>query len=121
MMGTITSSIRASALAGALLAGCASLDAGLDSSLEVAEGASHTLTTRALSWICNRISVREWRETFGRQRERVAGWTLLCGQSASAPPVSESSLTLSPRNTEKQRDSTLILRRSLETFLPLTD
>ena len=67
----------------AALAGCTTLDAGLG----VAERASEELTVRSLSWICDRMSVRQWRESMARSRDSYTGWVMLCGQATSVPPL----------------------------------
>lgn len=78
---------HATALALALtLTGCTTTGAYLDSQLERAEHISDELTQRALSLLCNRISVRQWRETF-RTQSQVEAWRALCGHVSEVPTL----------------------------------
>ncbi len=71
------------------LTGCTTTGAYLDAGLERAENVSEELTSRALSLLCNRISVRQWRETF-RTADQVDAWRALCGHVAAVPTLERS-------------------------------
>lgn len=68
------------------LSGCSTMGAYLDTGLSAAEDVSEEVTARAVSLICNRISVRQWRESFARSRDALEGWLLLCGASQHPYP-----------------------------------
>jgi len=69
-----------------LLPGC-TLSTTLDQGLEYAEQASGELTERSQSWICNRMSVRQWQLTYGTSEERAEAWRTIC-QAIRVPGVS---------------------------------
>ena len=74
-------------LALAATSACATLSAPLDAGLARAEQASNTATTRAVNLICERISVRQWKKTFGKTRDSIQAWFHLCHSVAAFPPV----------------------------------
>jgi hypothetical protein len=67
------------------LSGCGSLGGVFDAGLSRAESVSGEMTARSLDWICHRISLRQWRETFGQSQHGVMGWTALCAPVTSVP------------------------------------
>lgn len=78
-----------------LVSGCA-LSPALDAGLERAESVSGSVTERSLDWLCNRMSLRQWRESFGVSQERVGGWIALCAPGTSVPLSGSGLLSLPP-------------------------
>ena len=82
------------------LTGCTTLSTGLDATLDRAEDVSGAVTERALDVVCNRMSLRQWRETFAISQERVIGWNSLCGAVQSVP-LSPGELRALPPTVER--------------------
>lgn len=76
-------------LALASMTGCATVDTGLN----YAEEISSQLTERSLNWICNRMSVRQWRATFSHTKE---AWETLCNHAAPETSTVTSETSLDP-------------------------
>lgn len=67
------------ALAAALLSGC--------QTLSVVDDARDKAGAAAMDYLCNRMTLREWRERFGRHSTAAQGWIFICAQSGPLVPM----------------------------------